>query len=236
MVEVLSESSSRPSLAMNLVVRGRRAVIVGGGAVGRRKARSLLRAGADVVVVEPEATLPPPVDSGTWAHVVERFHPSQLEGASLVFAATDDPEVNREVASAARRIGALVNVADDPAGSDFHLPAVLTRGDLVIGVSTGGTCPGFSQVMKGRIEALLGDEVGLALKVASAARRWLIRETRDWADRSRYRPLVTDALFRACRQGDLVAIERQLAETLGPDCTLRALGLAERSVDSSEDA
>ncbi len=229
-----NDAQSMPSLAMNLVIRGQRAVVVGGGVVGRRKARSLLRAGAEVVIVDPKPLSPQDSDEWGWTHLVASFEPSQLEGARLVFAATDDSRINREVAIAARHQGAFVNIADDPGGSDFHLPAVLTRGDFVVGISTGGRCPGFSQVMKWRIESLLGEEVGLALEVAAAARDWLMRTTGDWVDRSRYRPLVNDAFLRACRQGDSGAIERQLAETLGPGCTLQALELADRFPDFPE--
>ena len=112
----------------------------------------------------------------------------------------------------------------------------MARGDLVVGVSTGGTCPGFSQVMKGRIDSILGEEVGLALRVAAAARTWLMRETGDWVDRSRYRPLVTDALMKACGQRDSGAIEALLQETLGAECTLQALGLGDLVRDFREDA
>ena len=53
-------------------------------------------------------------------------------------------QINAEVAAAARQQGALVNIADDPEASDFHLPAILQRGALTVAVSSGGGSPAFA--------------------------------------------------------------------------------------------
>lgn len=112
-------------------------VIIGGGAVAARKARALLEAGAARVrCVAPQfcADLPPEVE-----RVPQRYRPEHLDGANLVFAATDQPEVNQAVVQDAHARNLLVNRADvdEQEPGDFAVPALLRRGNAVITVSAG---------------------------------------------------------------------------------------------------
>lgn len=85
-------------------------------------------------------------------------HPSDLEGAALVICATDDPEANASFAAEAQRRGVFVNVVDDPAAGDFAVPAVLRRGSLQIGISTGGASPALARRLRERLEREIGEE------------------------------------------------------------------------------
>lgn len=129
----------RAAYPVMLDVSNRLAVIVGGGRVGARKARGLLDAGATRVrVVSPAfcESLPREVER------IERpYSTGDLDGASLVFAATDRPEVNETVVRDANRLGVLVNRADadDDAPGDFTTPAALREGGLTVTVSAGGS-------------------------------------------------------------------------------------------------
>jgi siroheme synthase-like protein len=126
-------------LPIALDLHGRRCLVVGGGAVAARKIESLLQAGAsEVAVVAPEVRAEI-ADLATAARVEvagRGFVPGDLDGVFLVMAATDDPEVNRVVAAAARERGVLVNAADDPAACDFIMPAVVRRGNVAVAVTT----------------------------------------------------------------------------------------------------
>ena len=117
---------------------GRRCVVVGGGAVGLRKLRGLVAAGADVLLVDPAPAGPLPDGVAVRRR---RFAADDLDGASLVFAATDEKRVNRDVVVAARERGLPVNVADDPDNSDFTLPATFFSGGLSVAVATDGLGP-----------------------------------------------------------------------------------------------
>jgi siroheme synthase-like protein len=117
---------------------GRCVVIIGGGAVAARKAAGVLEAGArGVRVVAPEV-------SGSFdpavAVVRERYRPEHLNGAGLVFAATDDPAVNGAVVRDARARGVLVcrTDADEQEPGDFSTPARFREQSITVAVSAGG--------------------------------------------------------------------------------------------------
>ena len=118
-----------------LDLTGRLVVVVGGGDVARRKVVGLLAGGAEKVrVVSPKfhAEMPAAVE-----RVVGEYEERHLEGAALVFAATDNAQVNAAVVSDARRRGIWVNRADSEEG-DFSTPAVLREDAVTIAVATGG--------------------------------------------------------------------------------------------------
>ena len=125
---------------VNLDVHGKPAVVVGGGVVAARKCSALLDAGAHVTVIAPclNGSLTEMSEKGEILHVAREFAPGDLAGAFLVFAATDSPLVNRDVAEEAKARNILADIADAPGLGSFTLPAVMRRGDLQIAVATGG--------------------------------------------------------------------------------------------------
>jgi siroheme synthase-like protein len=117
------------------------ALVVGGGRVAERKARALLAAGARVRVVAPLVSdaLRELERSHPHCEILERrYERGEIAAAKLVFAATDQREVNAAVARDAREAGVLVNVADDGSLGDFVTPAVHQNGALLLAVTTGG--------------------------------------------------------------------------------------------------
>lgn len=121
---------------------GKQAVIVGGGRVAFRKALRLMKGGARVTIVSPEVhpALQECIEAGKIDWKQKKFMVDDLEDAWVVVAATDSPDVNRRVALFARS-RQLVNVVDQPELGNFHTPAELNRGRLILAVSTGGASP-----------------------------------------------------------------------------------------------
>ncbi|MED4923409.1 NAD(P)-dependent oxidoreductase [Anoxybacillus geothermalis] len=177
-----------------LHLRGRRAVVVGGGQVAARKVYGLLEAEADVVVVAPEAV--PDIEAlAAKGEIVWRqktFAEDDLAGAFLVIAATNDRNVNEAVAQAAAP-GQLVNVVDDPKRCDFHVPAVIRRGPLTIAVSTGGASPALARRIRRELEEKYGEEYEPYLQFLQKARDIILREVAGDAARKRlFRALAAD--------------------------------------------
>jgi cobalt-precorrin 5A hydrolase/precorrin-3B C17-methyltransferase len=140
-------------------LRGTLVVVVGGGAVGERKLRGLLAAGAAVRLISPVVTpaLRALADSGEITWHARPYQPGDLAGARLVFAATDQRAVNAQVADTAAALGLLCNVADDPRAGDFHLPAVYREPGLLVAVSTEGASPTRAKQLRDQIGAWLAD-------------------------------------------------------------------------------
>src|SRR5262245_2635023 len=122
-----------------LDLNGRDVLVVGGGAIAEGKALQLVEAGARVTVVSPELTdaLRAAVEREEINHLSDAFAEGDLNGAFLVIGATDDRNVNERIARAAKERGLLCNVVDQPDLCNFITPALVTRGELQISVSTG---------------------------------------------------------------------------------------------------
>lgn len=145
-----------------LDLRNRKCVVVGGGSVAGRKVQSLLAAGARVTVIAPAVSEPMEVLAAEGrVHLVRRdFQPGDVEGAALVFAATDSSPVNDEVVQAANESGIPVNCADRVGQGDFTVPATLRRGGFQVAVSTSGASPAYARMIRRRLEEILGPEHG----------------------------------------------------------------------------
>ena len=142
-------------IALN--VKQLKCVVVGTGKVGERKALRLTRAGATPVLVGPRATrrIRELAGSGEVRLIEDEYQPELLEGAALVFAATDDATLNARIEVDARSAGALINVVDNPARSDFSNVSDVTTGSVRITVSTGGKSPAFAKAFRKRLQAAL---------------------------------------------------------------------------------
>jgi len=178
-----------------LDIRGRRCLVVGGGGVALRKVEGLLAEGGEVTVVAPEVVDPIVRLAGAGALRLERrpYRDGEAEGYALVFAATDDREVNRRVFEDAERAGVWVNVADDPELCTFHLPATIRRGRLRIALASGGEAPFVVRRLRQALERRLGQEWGEWLE---AAARFRERVRAEVADR-RLRERLYDRFFRS---------------------------------------
>src|SRR5262245_56977287 len=124
-----------------LDLRGREALIVGGGPVAARKAEALARAGAKISVLAPTVlpALQQAVEASGGTLRLEVFDGQLIGNPVLVFSATGIDAVDRAVHDAARARGVPVNVADTPELCDFILPAIIDRSPVIVAFSTGGT-------------------------------------------------------------------------------------------------
>ena len=158
-----------PQYPVNLVLRGRSVLVVGGGPVATSKVRGLLDGGADsITVVAPEVTselraMPVTIEERPYRSPEAADH-------RLVVTATDDPGVNHQVFVDADAAGVWVNSADDPDNCTFTLPARVRRGSLLVTFATGGHSPAVASWLRRRFEAEFGPEYDELLELLSAER------------------------------------------------------------------
>jgi precorrin-2 dehydrogenase/sirohydrochlorin ferrochelatase len=196
---------------VNLVLEGRRCVVVGGGAVATRKVEGLVAAGADVVVIAPEIGAP---IRELGVRLVERsYRLGDLDGAWLAIAATDDPGVNRLVHADGDAAGVWINAADDPTACSFTLPAVVRRGPVMVTVSTAGHSPALASWIRGQVAAQLGPEVGLLAEWLSEARDQLKAAGRSTEDVD-WRPALDWDMLELIRSGHTAQARERLQACL----------------------
>jgi precorrin-2 dehydrogenase / sirohydrochlorin ferrochelatase len=136
-----------------LDLKDRNVLMVGAGKVALRKTKALLEAGARVTVVAPDCE--PEFESLPVRMVPRRFRASDLAGAMLVFAATDDRLANHRIGIAAKGKGVFANIADSAAECDFIVPARVQRGSIHVAVSTGGENPRLSAELRKKLDEIL---------------------------------------------------------------------------------
>ncbi len=131
---------------VNLNIKDKHCVVIGGGRVAERKVKNLLAYGGRVKVISPDLTdlLSKWVRQGKLDYTPSKYRSSFLKGAFLVYAATSDRKVNEKIAGDASMRRLLVNVADSAAESTFILPAVLRKEGVSVAVSTDGLSPATS--------------------------------------------------------------------------------------------
>ena len=170
-----------------LELKDQTCLVVGAGRVAARKAAALRGAGARVRIVAPEAILAVERMAATGRAILvrRRFRKGDLARCVLVVAATNDPAVNRTVASEARRRRLPCNSAGDPSRGTLQFPSILRRGKLIIAISTGGASPALARRLKRDLESVVGPEYAALLRSLGGARRKLRKETGSPGRKSR---------------------------------------------------
>ena len=153
-------------------LKNRPCLIVGGGAIATRKARLLNKAEARLLVVAPDITdeLRQLVLASGGEYMVGTYRKSLLDSVELVVAATADADVNAQVSADARARRLPVNVVDSPAHCTFTFPSIVERGPLAIGISSGGSAPVLTRMLRAQIETLLSPGLGLIAELAGRMR------------------------------------------------------------------
>lgn len=154
---------------------GRRCVVIGGGPVGLEKIEGLLACDADVTLIAPRAVkaLRDHADEGSieWERR-EYAGASDLEGALIAIAATDDTDLNLRVFNDGESRSMLVNVVDVPPMCNFILPAITRHGPLAIAISTAGASPALAKRMKREIAEAFGEPYARLAEILNDYRGW----------------------------------------------------------------
>ena len=144
---------SRPPLFPMLIpLEGKTALVIGGGPIALRRARTLLRCGASVTAVALRFC-------EGWSELhcqqcVRGWLPDDLGRAALAVAATDSRDENHAIALEANRRGVPVSVADNAAEGTFSFPSLIEHDGASINVSTAGLDPALTRRLADRLRAI----------------------------------------------------------------------------------
>jgi precorrin-2 dehydrogenase/sirohydrochlorin ferrochelatase len=167
-------------MLIDIDLRGKTVLVIGGGRVGERKAAKFLAAGANVVVAGKDFTETfkqlsfdnkLQLVAADLEMVPERIG-SLASNADFVIAATNQPGLNRRIAEEAKKKRIHANVVDNPHLGDFTMPVISRVGEFHIAISTGGKSPAMSSFLRKRIEAIISEEDILMVRLQSYARKF----------------------------------------------------------------
>lgn len=175
-------------LPIHFDTRGAKILVVGGGPAAEAKLRTLLKTEANLIVVDREVG----PEVSRWASQGKLnwekrdYQESDLNSASLVYAATEDDALNATIAASATARQIPVNAADQKAACRFITPALVDRAPVLVSIGTEGTSPALARALKAELETILPPETG-----AFALKTKLLREKvkallPDLADRQRF--------------------------------------------------
>ena len=216
-------------LPMFMDLRGRSALVVGGGEVAARKVDLLRAAGAVVIVVAPVFA----AELSAREDIVrrpERFRDDHLDAMTIAIAATDEPAVNAAVASLADARNIPVNVVDEPELCRFIFPSIIDRSPVTVAVSTGGLSPVLARLVRSWLEAALPSRLGALAAFAGRQRERVRSAIRDGTERRRFWERVLDGAAGAAilagdepRAGHLFDMELNQVSAQRPSLAGRAV-------------
>ena len=201
-VAVVTSSDCRPYL-IAWRLEGKRVVIVGGGDIGEGKLETLLRSGADLVVIDPNPT-PRILDLAAAGHTTLRLRKAKRRdfiGAAFVISATGNSSTNEWVSKWARRAGAIVNAVDDPSLCDVTIPAIVERGPATIAITTNGATPAGARFLREELSRDLPQDIGELLEHATIARETLRSSGQYRYDYAAWRQLFFEPGLEAIKHG-----------------------------------
>jgi siroheme synthase-like protein len=200
-----------PSYPVNLVLAGRRVLVVGGRRIAARKAQGLVDAGARVHVIALEVG--PEMEELAARHdvVIEQrgYEPGDVEGYWLAVEATGDPAVAARVAADGEGAHVWVNAADQPEQCSVTLPAVVRQGALTVTFSTGGASPAVASWLRARAEHEYGPEYAELIDIVGEAREEWRRQGRS-SEALDWRTLLDSGILDDVRSGRTTQAKERL--------------------------
>ncbi len=206
-----------PYYPIYLDIEDRAVIIIGGGNVCTRKAETMMKYGARVTVVSPTFT----DELEGWARegclVLKRktYDASDLDGANIVIASTDQQSVNEQIAADCRARRIPVNVVDVTPLCEFIVPAIIEKGSIQIAVSTGGKSPAVARTLKEDLQRAIGPEYAEVNDVLGTLRDGAKRVLPTDVDRKRFFDgIIAAGILEMLRAGK----RREAYETIARAC------------------
>lgn len=216
-----------PYYPIYLDIEDRAVIIIGGGNVCARKAETMLQYGARVTVVSPTFT----EEIETWARegclALRRkpYDASDLDGANIVIASTDQQSVNEQIAADCRARRIPVNVVDVTPLCEFIVPAIIEKGSIQIAVSTGGKSPALARTLKEDLQRAVGPEYAEVNDVLGTLREGAKHVLPTDVDRKRFFDgIIAAGILDMLRAGK----RREAYETIARACEAAGVPVSEQ--------
>ncbi|MCX8109870.1 MAG: bifunctional precorrin-2 dehydrogenase/sirohydrochlorin ferrochelatase [Syntrophorhabdaceae bacterium] len=177
----ISRLLDKPYYPVFLDIKDRLCIVFGGGEVAERKVLMLLKFGATVRVISPEVTkrIARLESEGKIAITRRGYNYGDTKEAALVFAATDNREINNSIKAEGDERGIPVNVVDDPELCTFIVPSIVKKGPITVAISTSGVLPLFSKKLKEEIDSLITEDYLRYVRLIGRFRKMLMEEVKD---------------------------------------------------------
>ncbi|MFQ3211687.1 siroheme synthase CysG [Candidatus Njordibacter sp. Uisw_039] len=164
-----------------------KALLIGGGTIAKRRAKSLIEAGVvcDLMATAVSEDLTRLVESTGGLVTIDAYSSDEVMlGYSLILALTDDRAINQQIATDAKGMGLLVNVADFPDDGNVIFGAIIDRAPLTIAINNGGASPVLSSILRQQLEQFVPKAYGQLASLVGAYRSQLKDALPSTAERS----------------------------------------------------
>ncbi len=213
----ISVPEKKPYYTMCVNIQGRLSIVIGGGEVARRKVASLNDAGSKVTVISPklESVLEYMAFQNEIKWKKKEFHPSDIENAFIVVAATDNRQVNQQIGDLCRKQNILCNIVDAPEEGSFIVPSTIERGLLTIAISTSGISPSLASSIRQELEMAYGEEYGMFLELASMLRPMVLERFPSQQVRQKvFDRMVSSRALSMLRNGMIEEAHKELKDII----------------------
>ncbi|MDH5300573.1 MAG: siroheme synthase CysG [Gammaproteobacteria bacterium] len=205
----------------------RTVLIIGGGDIATRKTQLLLKSGAKLRIIAPHVSTELNIlqQQGSIELELRPYVATDLEHCSLIIAATNDRELNQQIALAAQAKNIDVNVVDDPKLSNVVLPALVDRDPVVIAISSSAGSPVLSRLLRAQLESLIPSRYGLLANLAKRFRQEVKNRFASSRERRQFWEQILDGpAAEQMLAGHDKAAERIISEALNNPDTLSKTG------------
>jgi precorrin-2 dehydrogenase/sirohydrochlorin ferrochelatase len=202
-----------------LDIQNKDCLVVGGGPVGVRKAVTLGKCGANVKIISDRFSVRfDELEKLSICFEQKGYEKKDIKGMFLVFAATNNSDLNQQIKKDASLYNILCNVADKPDNSDFLLPSIVDRGDLVVAVSTSGSSPAMAKRVRQDLEQRFGPEYAKLLQLMGNIRKTLLLSGHNPDEnKAIFYTLIDKGILEMIKANDKIKINKVLCDVLGKE-------------------
>ena len=172
-----------------------KALVIGGGNIATRKVQDLLEFTNDVTIISPAITqtIEKLIVSEKLKYIKRKFKTGDTSNFNLIFAATNNPEIDKIINKECQDSGALLNVADVPELCNFIMPANIKHGDLTLSIASQGKAPFYVKYLKNKLSEHFNESTDIEFEMAALLREKML-QLEVYHDREKRESIINEFL------------------------------------------